>query len=253
MDVLGIVLTVLTASLLGSLHCAVMCGPIFMSMTSGRATAASYHIGRLLSYLSLGGVAGALGSIAFGKFLASQTGLVTTLLASAYFAAAGFHLLTSQGPRKSGFFSKQLHGIVNRGSRWLSRVQSPKLRAFGVGLITAFLPCGWLYLFVGTALVMGRVAYALALLLAFWLGTLPVFTVLGELKSLLIGQQRRLGNIAAGCLLILLAVFLPLLKLTPLAHRIGGSLTEAQTFEIDELSQGQAALILPEGACRAVN
>jgi hypothetical protein len=74
--------------------------------------------------------------------------------------------------------------------------------------------------------------------------------VLSELKSRLIGRQSRIGNFAAGSLLLLLGVFLPLLKLSPFAHRLGETVTETQASMIDRMTAGQASLILPEGLCR---
>ena len=61
--------TVLVASFFGSLHCAGMCGP-FVALYSGLETSprarwtrhAAYHLGRLITYVALGAVAGALGS-----------------------------------------------------------------------------------------------------------------------------------------------------------------------------------------------
>ena len=250
MEVISIVLTVLAASLLGSLHCVLMCGPIFVAMKPSRGAVISYQMGRFASYMSLGAMAGALGSVAFSRFLASDSGIIATFLSSAYFVAAGFRLVTGRGLQPVGYISRQLHSFASFGSRSLGRLKSEVLRGLGIGFITGFLPCGWLYLFVGAALAMGQVSHGAVLLLTFWLGTLPIFMVLGQVKARIIGQQRKIGNVAAGCLLILLGVFLPLLKLTSFAHRLGESVTENQAFLIDGMTGGQASLILPEGLCR---
>ena len=65
---IGAALAILTASLLGSVHCAAMCGGFVCMYSSGvgrdAATLRShalYNVGRLVSYVLLGALAGALG------------------------------------------------------------------------------------------------------------------------------------------------------------------------------------------------
>lgn len=57
-------LLVLIASLMGSMHCLGMCGAIVSVLKPTPAGVASYHLGRLLGYLSLGGLAGLAGGAA---------------------------------------------------------------------------------------------------------------------------------------------------------------------------------------------
>jgi uncharacterized protein len=54
-------LTVFIASILGSLHCAGMCGPIQTLVASNTKTSITYHFGRLISYATLGAIAGKFG------------------------------------------------------------------------------------------------------------------------------------------------------------------------------------------------
>ena len=56
---------------------------------------------------------------------------------------------------------------------------SPPVRALVTGLLTTLLPCGWLYAFVITAAGTGHAAAGAGLMAVFWLGTLPVMTVIG--------------------------------------------------------------------------
>ncbi len=71
---LTLAMAVLLASLVGSLHCVGMCGPFALWATQGgrsHVTIASYHLGRLTTYLSAGLAAGLLGSaVAIGGDLA---------------------------------------------------------------------------------------------------------------------------------------------------------------------------------------
>ena len=52
---------VLVASLVGSPHCAAMCGLIAAGAGPGAGPQSAYHLGRLAGYVALGGLAGAVG------------------------------------------------------------------------------------------------------------------------------------------------------------------------------------------------
>ena len=65
----AMLLAVVTASLLGSGHCAGMCGPLALMASIGPATSAQlarrmsfYHVGRLIGYMSLGAAVGGVGA-----------------------------------------------------------------------------------------------------------------------------------------------------------------------------------------------
>ena len=63
------VLGIFLASLAGSPHCAAMCGPFLAFAAAGTDPSASrwhiagsYHVGRLVAYVTLGAIAGTLGA-----------------------------------------------------------------------------------------------------------------------------------------------------------------------------------------------
>jgi sulfite exporter TauE/SafE len=175
-------LATLVASLVGSLHCAGMCGPFVLiaSGTEDRARRlAMYHVGRLVTYASLGAVAGAAGSMAdqFGstlglqRFIAFAVGgsLVAWGLVLAL-RVAGVPLPHAGGPQ---FVGRAVQAGFRRVKHW------PKtLHAAAIGALSGFLPCGWLYLFVLAAAGTGRSSTGSGVMIAFWLGTLPVLTAL---------------------------------------------------------------------------
>jgi sulfite exporter TauE/SafE len=55
---------------------------------------------------------------------------------------------------------------------------SPIQKAFVMGLITTWLPCGWLYLFALASSSTGSVGRATWMMFAFWIGTLPLLSLL---------------------------------------------------------------------------
>lgn len=191
----ALVAAVFVASVLGSLHCAGMCGA-FLAIAVGVPGVGvsrwkmqlAYHGGRLVSYSALGAAAGALGAAA--NVAGALAGLkpVAAILAGAVMIAFGIVSLL----HLSGVGLPRI-----RPPAWLQRVSTalhrraldtpPFTRALTIGLLTTLLPCGWLWAFVITAAGTGA-AWSGALAMAvFWVGTLPVLVTLGA------GMQGALG------------------------------------------------------------
>jgi sulfite exporter TauE/SafE len=172
---------VLVASLAGSLHCAAMCGPFLSavsgSRSSGRllpATHAAYHAGRLGTYFALGAIAGGLGGALDLAGRAAGIARVSAVVAGVLLVVWGASSLVARQHlvrlrRSSPARLGAMLGTV------LARIaQLPPLpRALLLGFSTTLVPCGWLYAFVATAAGTGSVPSALAVMLAFWMGTLP--------------------------------------------------------------------------------
>jgi sulfite exporter TauE/SafE len=175
-------LATLTASLAGSLHCAGMCGP-FVLMATGTQDRArrltAYHLGRLVSYATLGAIAGAagaaldLGGRAFGlqRAAASVAGVLLILFGLiALLRAFGRHLTHFTLPGT-------VQRFVQAGYR-KTKLWPPAVRAAAIGSLSGLLPCGWLFLFVLTAAGTGSALRGASVTAAFWVGTLPALTVL---------------------------------------------------------------------------
>jgi sulfite exporter TauE/SafE len=185
-----LVVPIFAASVLGSLHCAGMCGAflaIAISSPGERprwAPQAAYHLGRLATYLAMGTAAGAIGKALDLSSSLAGIGPVAAALAGVtmvLFGVATF--LKLRGVSVFGRWQRSMGSSVL--ARWTSAgvgfaMNRPVVpRAALIGLLTTLLPCGWLYLFVATAAgtahpVSGAVAMA-----AFWAGTLPVMVTLG--------------------------------------------------------------------------
>lgn len=175
-------LATLGASLVGSLHCAGMCGPFVLIATGTERRAqrlALYHIGRLITYASLGAIAGTAGSMvdlagsAMGLQRLAAYAVGGSLVAwGAVLAvrAAGFALPLFEAPRFIGRFVQSGFRFVKHWPR--------SLHAASIGLLSGFLPCGWLYLFVLAAAGTETAFQGASVMLAFWIGTLPILTAL---------------------------------------------------------------------------
>jgi len=200
---------VLGASLLGSPHCAGMCGG-FVCFYSGQGAGSrwyshlAYHGGRLLSYLGLG-----LGAGLFGTGL-DRIGVAAGWTRPAALAAGtlmivwgGVTLLRTRGIRVPLPRLRALPG-VSRVLVERLRDHPPAVRALLLGLFTTLLPCGWLYAFVATAAGTGSVPAAMAVMGAFWLGTVPLLAGLGLASQRAFGPLRRhLPAITAAALVII--------------------------------------------------
>src|SRR5690606_10362020 len=79
----------------------------------------------------------------------------------------------------SGLVSLQRSGVVSSlgwAGRLLCRLGGwpPAARATALGLLSALLPCGWLYAFVLGAAATGSALAGALVLLTFWSGTVPI-------------------------------------------------------------------------------
>lgn len=197
---------VFLASLLGSLHCVGMCGA-FLGIAAGdgsrRTTQLGYHGGRLITYLSLGAIAGAMGR---GIDLAGAMGgfqpIALTLSATAIVTMGVLTWLRLKGisvPRLHG--PKFISSAATRGYQF-AMDRPPLQRAMIIGLLTTLLPCGWLWTFLITAGGTARPSLAMLTMFVFWLGTLPAMLALGVgLRGLLGAAQRRVPTITCAAMI----------------------------------------------------
>ncbi|USN99952.1 MAG: sulfite exporter TauE/SafE family protein [Phycisphaeraceae bacterium] len=223
-DMLTLAGAVLVASVLGSTHCAGMCGGLvlFAVGADGKLRRhiplhAAYHAGRGITYTLLGVVAGSIGAAVdfSGRFAGFQRsasliagGAMIVFGLVALVRALGFKLAHAKLPAR---YTK----LVEKGHRFALGLP-PIQRAWAVGLLTTLLPCGWLYAFAITAAGTASPFWGGMVLLAFWVGTLPMMVTLGAGLQALTGPLRSrlpfvtaLIVIAVGLLTVLGRIGLP--------------------------------------------
>jgi uncharacterized protein len=207
----ALLVSIFVASLLGSVHCVGMCGPLVAITVGGRAASrhsfagpsAAYHSGRLLAYALLGALAGRLGSMlnlapALGGIapVASVVAGVTLILMATVqlLRVGGFSLKASALPAS-------LQSMLTAANRFAMR-RGPVARGLLLGVITGALPCGWLYAFVITAAGTGSAHTGAIAMVAFWLGTVPALLIVAlGARSLLSVCNRKL-TVAASVVLL---------------------------------------------------
>jgi len=207
------------ASMLGSLHCVAMCGP-FAILASNSATnpngrilsnrLMAYHAGRLITYILMGLIAGTFSSIVLASGVLTSIGLVVGGLLIVMALGRFWILLfpesvhafgsNAETPWHSGWVMTWSKGLA-RVRRWIPK-DPVWLGPLGWGLTTTLLPCGWLYLFVLTAAAAPNLGMAVATMIAFWLGTLPLLS-LSTFGWARMGKrwQALSGPVAACCIL----------------------------------------------------
>lgn len=180
----ALLLAVFGASLLGSLHCAGMCGGIVALCSSRGASLLdqlAYHGARGMTYTLVGALAGSLGSaLDLGGRLLGLQQWVAWVTGLALIVAGGFALWRARGgrtPRLVAALAPRLRGRLN-GAIAAGADLPPRSYALLLGLLTPLLPCGWLYVFAIAAAGTASPLRGAALMAVFWLGTIPILFAL---------------------------------------------------------------------------
>jgi sulfite exporter TauE/SafE len=201
---------ILGASLLGSPHCAAMCGGFvcFYAGSGGTSSETSpaalrahgaYHAGRLASYVALGAIAGTIGAGVERLGALAGVGRAAAIVAGALMVLWGASTLAAQrGVRLAAIRAPE--GWQRALGRVLHAVRAQAMwrRALLTGLLTTLLPCGWLYVFVATAGGTGSARDGMLVMTLFWLGTVPALLAVGlGAQRLFGGFRRRLPAVGA--------------------------------------------------------
>lgn len=208
----------LVAGLVTSVHCVGMCGPLACTVSSMKGSessrligATTYHLGRLLSYGSIGALCGFLGQQPLKWVFNSPAVLLP------WFMVAVF-LVTALGLWKKLPRPKALDKLFAQARLRAFRMSSTH-GGFLLGLATPILPCGPLYLLFAACLLTGSPLRGAEFALAFGLGTVPLLWAaqqsLTQIKKLMPATtfthlQRTLAIIAAAVMLFRLQDTLPL-------------------------------------------
>lgn len=225
----------LFSSLVGSMHCVGMCTPFailamgptnnLQSKNNRIVRISSYHLGRLLTYLLMGiGVA----------FLSSAIQLFAggnrTMQIIGW--GVGITMITMGILRILAMFSWQIPVKHSRlTQRWTAAIVSLRRQYCGGpvwlsaclwGLTSTLLPCGWLYLFVLAAAAAPNAAMTIGMMVAFWVGTLPLLSVAAWSWSSISPRWQVIAQpFAAGCIISFGAFILvqrSLVDLRPMSH-----------------------------------
>jgi sulfite exporter TauE/SafE len=209
-----LVAAALIASFVGSLHCVGMCGPLVAfavgDPTGGNSQRrpwlhAAYHGGRLLTYSLVGALCGLLGAAIDHGGARLGVHRAAALLAGSIMIIAGCAAaMRATGVRLPHLpLPAVLRRSILAGQR-AAFALTPLPRALATGLLTAFLPCGWLYLFALKAAETGNPVRGAMFMAAFWAGSVPALVLVGVgAQSLIRLLGRRLPLVTALAVLML--------------------------------------------------
>jgi sulfite exporter TauE/SafE len=194
-------------------HCLAMCGPLVGALgisappgiPARRALLPqlAYHMGRITTYGTIGAVMGLFGSFVnvAGRMAGWQD--VVAVLAGLLMVAMGLGAALQSLWVKSA--EGRLAGRVLAAVRRLAGHEAP-VRAYPLGLVLGFLPCGLSYSAFAAAAATGSPVAGMAIALAFGAGTLPSLLLAGAVVSALSFRARGLLQRAGGGLVALLGV-----------------------------------------------
>ncbi|CAG0929810.1 MAG: hypothetical protein EFKGCFLK_01937 [Rhodocyclaceae bacterium] len=201
-------IAVFLVGLLGGTHCMAMCGGIVGALTVGTPAgrspwplALAYNFGRISGYAVAGALLGAAGQAGLLLEGALPVQMTLYVLANLLLVALGLYLIgVPQG----------LTFIERGGQKLWARLQpltrrflpaTSIARAYPLGLVWGFLPCGMVYSVLSMTLLTGSALRGASLMLAFGAGTLPNLLLAGYLLRRFRGVvQGRTVRFASGLL-----------------------------------------------------
>ena len=194
--------------LVGGVHCVGMCGGIVGALTlqAPRRRHAwdlhlAYSAGRIASYAAAGAIMGMIGGagLMFNQVLPVQ--LLLYVLATLVLISLGLYLagLGNWLTRFEALGAWLWRRVQPYGAKLLPADTPGK--AFVLGALWGWLPCGLVYSLLASALLSGGAGSGAAVMLAFGLGTLPNLLLAGMLfKRLRAITSARRVRLAAGAL-----------------------------------------------------
>lgn len=201
-------LTAFLTGLIGSFHCAGMCGPIAFALPGKKQEGLKFFIGRLLyntgriiSYAFLGFV---FGSFGLGIKLAGFQQSLSIFIGLLILFIVLFNYL------KIGSFSFNPFSMLS--SKFVQKLfQSKSLFALlAIGMLNGLLPCGFVYIAVLGASATQNALEGVVFMLLFGLGTLPLMygvSVVGQFLSIKVrGKINRLSPVFAVLIAVLFIV-----------------------------------------------
>ncbi|MCS6818615.1 MAG: sulfite exporter TauE/SafE family protein [Chitinophagales bacterium] len=166
--------------LMGSFHCAGMCGPISMALPVGGLTrdkkilaVLAYHLGRITSY---GLIGWAIGWLGLGIRLAGVQQYLSVILGVLLLCFAIM-------PQR---FKNEVERKLGNNPIWKLARQNMAVffsrrdlsSFFMIGFVNGWLPCGLVYVAVAGALVSFNMLYSILFMMLFGLGTMPLMLAL---------------------------------------------------------------------------
>ncbi len=193
---------------LGSLHCIGMCGPIALALpwkSRSKAIFAAkqflYFISKATAYALLGLFTGLIGDTFrfFGlqQAISIAIGVIMLLIGIASLFKPGILL-------KLKFVDRIFSGLRSLFSKFLKSNNPASFTV--IGFLNGFLPCGFVYLGLGSSLISGSAMESALFMFLFGIGTVPALLIASLLPSMLKSRGRLSAHKLIPVLSIIFAV-----------------------------------------------
>ena len=210
---------------LGSLHCAVMCGPLMLSLplpNQNYFTSALhlllYQLGRVLMYTLMGILVGLLGNslslVVSQNTLSLTIGILLVVFTVLYFSKSYLR-----------FYTKFQSKLISPIAKLMGKVYGLPFWGFFAGMLNGIIPCGMVYLALATSLNTASIKSAATFMLLFGLGTTPLMLLIAlggvYLKKYIRFNSNQLipwFTLFLGVLFILRSAELGIAFLSPIIH-----------------------------------
>ena len=194
--------------LVGSFHCVGMCGPIAMALPFVGSTGWRYYAGRLLynsgrivTYATLGALAGAFGETlqmaGLQQTVSIVSGVLILLLLVLPAALKGKSASVPGTDKLMGWVRQKLGYYFQKNSLG---------SLFMVGLLNGLLPCGFVYIALAGAISAPGIGGAMLYMALFGLGTFPLMFLVSLSGKLISLKMRSMFNRAVPYIGMTLAI-----------------------------------------------
>ncbi len=249
---MAILLSALVLGLMGSFHCAGMCGPIAIALPLHGNTVPQkifggtlYNVGRTITYGIMGAIFGLLGQ---GIQMIGVQQKISVIMGVVMIVSVLFPALFKNQYR----MDKSMFSFVGKLKKRIGEMFS--IRSFSslffIGMLNGLLPCGLVYMAIAGAIGTGNAAEGTLYMILFGLGTIPMLLTISLAGNIMSQAIRRKINklipvmvVVVGLLFILRGLSLGIPYLSPEKQKI------EQKFE-KNLEKNTSSLIQePKGDC----
>lgn len=200
--------TAFIVGLVGSAHCAGMCGPIALALPlrsdnwfTRVGGGLVYNVGRIITYMLLGAIFGMLGKgLHMAGFQLWASIIIGILMIVMVVVPLVFKKMPSLNNVFEGYSARLLGGFRNMFRN------GGTTSLFGIGLLNGILPCGLVYVAVAGAINSGDVVSAMLYMALFGAGTIPVMLAVSIAGTMISLNLRIFVNKLSPYVIVLLGV-----------------------------------------------
>jgi len=206
---MALLFSALVLGIMGSFHCAGMCGPIAIALplhgntVGGKIFGGSlYNLGRTITYGIMGALFGMLGQ---GLALIGFQQKISVIMGSLMIISVLFPALF----RNQYSLEKSWFSFVGKLKSTIGKMFSIRSYSslFFIGMLNGLLPCGLVYMAIAGAIGTGSIGLGTLYMILFGLGTIPMLLGISLAGNLLSQTVRKRINKLIPIMVVLVGIF----------------------------------------------